>query len=352
MSQPGRGASAGEAMISPACRAFLASQRAPCWRAACQQHHYRAARRRRSTHGLHVGVQRRHSSASWPTTMAASIDYVGNRGRDNTGVIDINEGPVDPANGRITRLGVNVFDPNGELVTGRLAAPPSSSSISTRRCRRLTATSTRWSSISRSGSRTAGPAARATLRKCHDVPLGAGGATAIDSRQRSTRRLRPLRSRQPACLSGSANFDLGKGFGTGFVFRTYSGYPINETIGTDFNGDGNNNDRPKQGVNDQAPLPSGNPGTILSPLDSRGVAIRNGLDGERKTILDGRFQYVHRFGRYTGGSFPRDLQPDESNELRQPDGRAEFQQLPQDGRGRQCADRAARRQTDLLGETR
>ena len=53
-------------------------------------------------------------------------------------------------------------------------------------------------------------------------------------------------------FSGSANFDLGKGFGTGFVFRTYSGYPINETIGTDFNGDGNNNDRPKQGVNDQA----------------------------------------------------------------------------------------------------
>ena len=27
--------------------------------------------------------------------MAVSIDYVGNRGRDNTGVIDINEGPVD-----------------------------------------------------------------------------------------------------------------------------------------------------------------------------------------------------------------------------------------------------------------
>ena len=35
--------------------------------------------------------------------MAVSIDYVGNRGRDNTGVIDINEGPVD-ATGRVTRL--------------------------------------------------------------------------------------------------------------------------------------------------------------------------------------------------------------------------------------------------------
>jgi hypothetical protein len=26
--------------------------------------------------------------------MAVSIDYVGNRGRDNTGIIDINEGPL------------------------------------------------------------------------------------------------------------------------------------------------------------------------------------------------------------------------------------------------------------------
>ena len=55
----------------------------------------------------------------------------------------------------------------------------------------------------------------------------------------------------------SANVDLGKGFGGGIVFRAYSGYPINETVGTDVNGDGTNNDRPMQGVNDLAPLPSG-----------------------------------------------------------------------------------------------
>ena len=47
--------------------------------------------------------------------MAVSIDYVGNRGRDNTAVIDINEGPVDPT-GRVTRRGVAAFDPSGELV--------------------------------------------------------------------------------------------------------------------------------------------------------------------------------------------------------------------------------------------
>jgi len=48
--------------------------------------------------------------------MAVSVDYVGNRGRDNTAVIDINEGPINPATGRVTRLGVNVFDPTGALV--------------------------------------------------------------------------------------------------------------------------------------------------------------------------------------------------------------------------------------------
>jgi hypothetical protein len=80
------------------------------------------------------------------------------------------------------------------------------------------------------------------------------------------------------------------------VFRTYSGYPINETVGTDVNGDGTSNDRPQKGVNDLT-LP------ILSPLDSRGFAIRNGITGERKTILDARFQYVQRLARYQAGFF-------------------------------------------------
>jgi hypothetical protein len=89
----------------------------------------------------------------------------------------------------------------------------------------------------------------------------------------------------------------------GFVFRRYSGYPINETTGTDVNGDGTSNDRPKAGLNDIGTLPSGKPATIVSELDSRGVAVRNGIDGEAKAILDGRFQYVHRIGRYQAGLF-------------------------------------------------
>lgn len=47
--------------------------------------------------------------------LAVSADYVGNRGRDQTGLIDINEGPPGP-DGRATRLGVAVFDPTGTLI--------------------------------------------------------------------------------------------------------------------------------------------------------------------------------------------------------------------------------------------
>ena len=107
-------------------------------------------------------------------------------------------------------------------------------------------------------------------------------------------------------FASSANFDLGMGFGTGFVFRSYSGYPVNETTGNvDLNGDGTaNNDRPIKGVSDLvATLPSGLSGAIVSAVDSRGVAIRNGINGQHKTILDGRFQYTHRIARYQAGFF-------------------------------------------------
>ena len=95
----------------------------------------------------------------------------------------------------------------------------------------------------------------------------------------------------------STNVDVWKGLGAGMVFRVYSGYPINETTGSDSNGDGTaNNDRPRKGVDDLTR-------PILSALDSRGVAIRNGLDGQRKTLLDGRVQYIWRIQRYQAGLF-------------------------------------------------
>jgi hypothetical protein len=128
-----------------------------------------------------------------------------------------------------------------------------------------------------------------TFAKCYDV-----GAIIVDSDPRLDYG-RCDRDNVHA-FATSGNVDLGRGFGAGFVFRAYSGYPINETTGQDSNGDGTTNDRPTHGINDLTK-------PILSPLDSRGVAIRNGIDGEKKVLLDGRFQYVRRIGHYQAGLF-------------------------------------------------
>src|SRR5258705_2682764 len=53
--------------------------------------------------------------------LALTDDYVRNIGRDQTGKIDINKGPLN-ASGSVTRLGVGVFDPTGTLHS---AAAPS-----------------------------------------------------------------------------------------------------------------------------------------------------------------------------------------------------------------------------------
>jgi hypothetical protein len=86
-------------------------------------------------------------------------------------------------------------------------------------------------------------------------------------------------------LAASFNANPWRGLGAGAVFRYYSGYPINETVGSDVNGDRDNTDRPVAGVHDAT-------SPIVSPLDENGRAIRNGIDGENQVILDLRLQYV------------------------------------------------------------
>jgi hypothetical protein len=224
--------------------------------------------------------------------MAASIDYVGNRGKDNTGVIDINEGPALP-NGRVTRLGVDVFDPTGELV------PPEARSatyvqFNQEQTKELgTALDTDFNSLEiglekRYTNRWAGRVSY-TLSHCNDV-----ASIIVDSNPRLDYG-RCDRDNIHA-FATSANVDIWKGLGGGLVFRAYSGYPINETIGSDYNADGTNNDRPYKGIHDLTR-------PILSEVDSRGVAVRNGIDGEKQVLLDGRLQYIHRMGRYNAGFF-------------------------------------------------
>ena len=71
----------------------------------------------------------------------------------------------------------------------------------------------------------------------------------------------------------SLNVNPWRGLGAGAVFRYYSGYPINEFVGSDVNRDRDTFDRPVRGVDDDSQQ-------IVSPVDSTGRAVRNGMDGE------------------------------------------------------------------------
>jgi hypothetical protein len=296
---PVGGKTPGEAVVSPACRNYLNSQRAAVLAGGFVNNTTTGPivdgdRRMAYTWAFSAGIKREVAN-----NMAVSIDYVGNRGKDNTGVIDINEGPVG-ANGRVTRLGVSVFDPAGALVP---AAARNSTFVqfNQEQTRELgSALDTDFNSLElelekRMAKHWAGRVSY-TYARCFDV-----ASIIVDSNPRLDYG-RCDRDNTHAFAS-SATFDLTHGFGAGFVFRTYSGYPINETVGSDVNGDGTNNDRPIKGVNDVAPLPSGRAPAIVSAVDSRGVAVRNGINGEHKTILDGRFQYTRQIGRYQAGLF-------------------------------------------------
>jgi hypothetical protein len=102
----------GRAEISPACRAMLVD-----------------LRDQNAAGNLYVDIPTLRGNPklgylwSWSggverqvgANIAFTIDYVGNIGRDQTGKVDINEGPLD-ANGDVTWRGVAAFDPTGELI--------------------------------------------------------------------------------------------------------------------------------------------------------------------------------------------------------------------------------------------
>lgn len=296
---PAMGA-AGVAVISPACKAFLLATRTTFAAGGVVNNTTTGPiidgdRRMAYTWAFSAGVKRELTP-----TMAASIDYVGNRGKDNTAVIDINEGPINPATGRVTRLGVSAFDPTGALVPAA-ARGATFVQFNQNQTQELgSALDTKFDSLEvglekRQSNRWSGRVSY-TLAHCYDV-----GSIIVDSNPRLDYG-RCDRDNIHA-FATSASVDLGKGFGGGIVFRAYSGYPINETLGVDANGDGTNNDRPIRGVNDLAALPSGLPGTIVSAVDDRGVAVRNGIQGEKQVLLDARFQYITRISRYQAGLF-------------------------------------------------
>jgi hypothetical protein len=228
-----------------------------------------------------IGVQREIMP-----DLAVSVDYVGHRGYDQTAQIDIAEGPVGP-DGRVTRLTADEFDPTGELIPAiaRDARFRRVLQYQTRGDFDTDFDSLELSLDKRFSNRWSGRVAY-TLAYSNDV---VPNSSALNARLSD--------DQNPRADYGRATFDNRHAFvatlntnpwgglNVGGIFRYYSGYPINEIVGTDDNGDRDRNDRPVAGIHD-AERP------IVSELDGNGRAVRNGIDGEPTTLLDLQVQYV------------------------------------------------------------
>ena len=308
--QPVAGAKPGVAVISPPAVAFLEGMRSQVLAGGFVNNTTGGPtvdgdRRLSYTWNYSIGVKR-----ELMTDVAASVDYVGNRGYDNVAAIDIDEGPIAPATGRVTRLGVSGFDPNGTLVPASGAehdVRPVQPVPDARRLRQRLRLAGSWAG-KRYSNRWAGRVSY-TLARCRDVvnPLAVGAF--IDDRD-PRRDYGACQRDNRHAFSSSANVEIWRGLGAGMVFTAYSGYPINETVGSDVNGDGINNDRPVRGVNDLTT-------PILSPVDSSGMAVRNGIDGSNKVSLGARAQYIWRIQRYQAGMFLEIYNPDELTSIMQ-----------------------------------
>jgi hypothetical protein len=284
------------AAISPACRAVLSAFRSRLQPGAGAEFVNTEPvvdgdREMEYLWGFSLGVQRELMA-----NLAVGVDYVGNRGRNQTGLIDINEGPPGP-NGRVTRLGPDVFDPTGALIPAvarganfrrvlqfqtRDDLDTDFDSLEVSLEKRF---SNRWSSrvaYTLAYANDVGPGTR-TDRYSNDLdPRDDYGRATFDNRH---------------AFVVSLNVNPVGGLNTGVIFRTYSGYPINETIGSDVNADRDNNDRPVAGIHDAD-------GPIVSALDAEGRAVRNGIDGESSKLVDLQVQYVFNLpGRQTFGLF-------------------------------------------------
>jgi hypothetical protein len=277
----------GIASIGPACRALLTDLRNSLTPGAGEEFVNSEPwldnedRRMGYLWSFSVGMQRE----IFPN-LAVGVDYVGHRGYDQTAQIDISEGPPGP-DGRVTRLTADEFDPTGTLI------PEAARATNFRRVLQYQTRddlNTDFDSLEisldkRFSDRWSGRMAY-TLAYSNDVVPNSSALNArlSDDQNPQTDYARANFDNRHAFVT-SVSVNPWGGLNVGGIFRYYSGYPINELIGTDVNGDRDNNDRPVAGVHDlERP--------IESELDGNGRAVRNGIDGENTTLLDLQVQYV------------------------------------------------------------
>jgi TonB-dependent Receptor Plug Domain len=210
---------------------------------------------------------------------ALSVDYVANASRDQLGVVDINE----PVNG--VRPGVDGFDPNGELI------PPEARNVNFQRVLQSQTReefggdyrSLQLAFLRRLANRWSARVAY-TLQKSNYVGLGFPDARRVWLDNDIKADYGTFTSDRRQVLAASGTFNPWRTLTVAGVLSAISGAPINETVGSDFNRDNDNNDRPIQGVND-ALRP------IQSEVDSLGRAVINGLEGPGSFLIDLSFRY-------------------------------------------------------------
>ena len=210
---------------------------------------------------------------------AVGIDYVGNASRDQLGVVDINE----PVNG--VRPGVDVFDPDGELIPAEARRTNFARVLQTQSGEQFDGDykSLQLSLNKRMANRWSGRLAY-TLQKSNYVGLGNPDARRVWLDNEISADYGRFQSDRRHVLAMSATVNPFSSFNIATVLSTITGSPINETVGTDVNGDGDNNDRPVKGVNDLV-IP------IRSEVDSQGRAVINGLEGPGSFLVDMSFRY-------------------------------------------------------------
>ena len=288
----------GRALVSPACKAVLTDLRTR--NAAGQLFNDVPTLRGNPKLGYlwswSGGVERQIGA-----NMAFTVDYVGNIGRNQTGTVDINEGPLD-ASGSVTRLGVGVFDPTGSLI------PAAARGVNFRRVlqyQTLDAFDSDYHALElglskRMANRWSGRVSY-TLARARDVNVNTGNAFAIWDRRvnddwgvtnghnpRADFGLANLNNRHGFTAGG--NLEAGRGLGVGATFVYYTGNPVNELVGDDVNNDLDNFDRPIRG-RDDATMP------ILSEVDANGYAIHNTMPGYSDYLaLNLRVQYEFPLG--------------------------------------------------------
>ncbi|MSO82260.1 MAG: hypothetical protein EXQ53_03040 [Acidobacteria bacterium] len=293
--------SGGMAAISAACRALLVTNQNQLTAGGFVNTEPRLPGNRKLgfLYQINAGVEREIVKG-----MSVTVDYVGSRGHGQTGLIDINE-PRLLANVTIGRPGPAVFDPNGTRI------PASARGANFQRVLEYTTSpvfnsdydALEISLNKRFANRWSGRAAY-TLSRSRDVAaLSAGNFGIVNKRvnddlnPRLDYGLATFDNRH--ALSAGGNWNAWRDLGLGATFRYYSGNPVNETVGQNRNGDRDsaNFDRPVKGRDDLTR-------PIVSKLDAGGMAIRNGIEGTDKMLLDLRLQYVHRIkGERTAGFF-------------------------------------------------